>query len=256
MKNLIKANTKQILFLRSSKIWLTTIVLTSVLLGAIFTLTTNVTQGRPLQELTTMDVLSANMLGVDLGAILFIAFTAIMNSKEFSTNGISILLGITPNRVKFFVGKFVTYLLYSSVMSVVIVGLIFGSTQLILAVNGMELASLGNAGVRQFIFGVLLMPIFYSLVTVAATFIFGNGSGGIVFSLLLMFLPALVRMFSETIQEIFLPIFPERAIHNLSGTIASHSIEYIGISHSILVLILWLLVISLIAITKFQRQDF
>lgn len=256
MKNIIQANTKEMLFLKATKLFLSTIILASVILGAIFTLTTNVTQGRPLTELSTMDVFSANMLGVDLAAILFIAFTAMTISKEFSTNKISLSLSVTPNRIKFYIGKFMSYLLLSSVISLVVIGLIFGSTQLILAVNGMELISVSDVEVRQFILGVFLMPVFYSLITVAATFIFSSSWGGIVFSLLTMFLPALVRMFTETIQAILLPIFPETALHNLSGIVTSGSIEYIGVGYSLLVLISWIVVLSVIATLKFQKQDF
>ncbi len=256
MRHAIQANLKQILFLRTTKIFLTVIVLVSVLLGALFTLTTNVTQGRTLSELTPMNIFSANMLGVDLGALLLIAFTATTIGREFSSNGIRLTLGATPHRVKFFLGKFVTYLLVAGGMSFVMVGLIFGSTQFILAANNQSLLSLGDSEVWQFIVGVFLMPVFYSLVTVAATFLFGSSGGSIVFSLLVMFLPALIRMFAETIQELFLPLFPEIALHNVSGTVAMESIESMSISASFLVLVVWLLVISILAIIKFQRQDF
>lgn len=256
MRHAIQANLKQILFLRTTKIFLTVIVLVSVLLGALFTLTTNVTQGRTLSELTPMNIFSANMLGVDLGALLLIAFTATTIGREFSSNGIRLTLGATPHRVKFFLGKFVTYLLVAGGMSFVMVGLIFGSTQFILAANNQSLLSLGDSEVWQFIVGVFLMPVFYSLVTVAATFLFGSSGGSIVFSLLVMFLPALIRMFAETIPELFLPLFPEIALHNVSGTVAMESIESMSISASFLVLVVWLLVISILAIIKFQRQDF
>jgi len=256
MKNIILANIKRIWFLKSSKIFLNTLIGTSVLLGAIFTLTTNVTQGTPLTGLSTMDVYSANMLGVDLGAILLIIFTAVTISREFSTNSISMSLGITPNRSKFFLGKFLTYFLLSSVVSLLLVGLIFLSTQLILAANGMELVSLYDELVRQFTLGVLIMPVFYSLITVGASFIFGGSMGAIMFSLLVMFLPALVRMFSETIQEIFLPLFPESAINSLSGTVAPGALEYIGVGISLLVLVIWIIISAGMGGIKFQKQDF
>lgn len=185
-----------------------------------------------------------------------IAFTAITIGREFSTNGIRLTLGATPNRIKFFLGKFITYLLLAGGMSFVMIALIFGSTQFILAANDQPLLSLGDPEVRQFILGVFLMPIFYSLMTVAATFLFGSSGGGLVFSWLVMFLPALVRMFTKAIQELFLPLFPEGALHNLSGTVATQSLEYIGTTASVLVLGAWLLVAAILAVLKFQRQDF
>lgn len=57
-------------------------------------------------------------------------------------------------------------------------------------------------------------------------------------------------------DENSLGTFSKTAIHNLSGTIAPHSIEYIGTTSSLLVLVIWLFVVSLLAVTKFQRQDF
>lgn len=102
MINLINAEFKKIFFLKSSRIYLLILIVLSLILGLIFSLTTNVTQGRAITELSPMDVLSANMLGVDLANIMLIVFTAISIAKEFSTKLINISLVITPDRKKFF----------------------------------------------------------------------------------------------------------------------------------------------------------
>lgn len=63
------------------------------------------------------------------------------------------------------------------------------------------------------------MLLFYVIITVAVTFIFKSSAGAITFSLFVMIIPALVKMFSDSIQRILLLIFPQTAIHNLSGAV-------------------------------------
>jgi ABC-type transport system involved in multi-copper enzyme maturation permease subunit len=99
------------------------------------------------------------------------------------------------------------------------------------------------------------MPIFYSLIKVATTFIFKSSAGGITFSLGIMGIPALVKMFSGSIQKILLPIFPQSAIHSLSGAVGKGSTESLGIITSICVLLVWISLTCLVANIKFQRQD-
>jgi ABC-2 type transport system permease protein len=54
-------------------------------LGLIFSLTTSVTQGKAISEMSSIDVISSCMLGVDVTAIMLIIFAAISNAKEFTT---------------------------------------------------------------------------------------------------------------------------------------------------------------------------
>src|SRR5690606_28836772 len=137
MRNLIKSEFKKIFFLKSSRVYLLTLIVLSLILGLIFSLTTSVTQGKAITELSSMDVLSANMLGVDLANIMLIIFTAISISKEFSTKFINISLVITPNRKKFFLCKIITFFLLSTAISIVVVILAYLASQVILRVNDM-----------------------------------------------------------------------------------------------------------------------
>lgn len=255
MRNLIQAEYKKIVFLKSSKIYCIATIVASLLLGLIFSLTTNVTQGKAISQLSSMDVLSANLLGIDLANIMLITFTAISISKEFSTKLIDVSLAITPNRKRFFLGKLITYFILSIILSIVTVVLTYLTSQLILTVNKMPLVTLKDIAVRQFILGVMVMPIFYALITVATTFLFKSSAGAITFSLSLMALPALVKMFSDSIQTILLPIFPQSAIHSLSGAVEKGSAESLGTIMSICVLVLWIGVTSFVANIKFQKQD-
>lgn len=70
-----------------------------------------------------------------------------------------------------------------------------------------------------------------------------------------MVMPALVKMFSESIQKILLPIFPQSAIHSLLGAVERGSAESLGIIASICVLLIWVVLTSLAANIKFQKQD-
>src|SRR5690554_6014890 len=164
MINLINAEFKKIFFLKSSRIYLLILIVLSLILGLIFSLTTNVTQGRAITELSPMDVLSANMLGVDLANIMLIVFTAISIAKEFSTKLINISLVITPDRKKFFFARLITYFLLSLVISIILVILSYLASQLILTANNMTVLSLKHNKVRQFISGDVIMPAFYTII--------------------------------------------------------------------------------------------
>ncbi|MDN6736190.1 MAG: hypothetical protein L0L78_11290, partial [Tetragenococcus koreensis] len=88
MNNILRAEYKKIFFLRFSKMYLLFTIGISLLAGLIFTITTNVTQGKTIQELSVMEVFSANMLGVDFANILFIIFTALTITREITSQTI------------------------------------------------------------------------------------------------------------------------------------------------------------------------
>ncbi|WP_152656124.1 ABC transporter permease subunit [Oceanobacillus sp. CFH 90083] len=256
MKNIIQAELKKIFFLRFSRVYLLLTIGISLLAGFIFSITTNVTQGRAITDLSVMEIVSANMLGIDLASILLITFTALSISREFTAETIYTSLAAVPDRKKFFIGKYVTFFLLSIAVSILIVALIYLSSQIILMMNNMAAASLADADIRQFVLGVVLMPVFYCLLTVAATIFFKNSGGGIAFSIIVMVMPALINMFSDTVQKVLLPVMPQSAIHSLSGSAAEGSFEALGTFTSIGLLLLWLVVTSIISTLTFQKRDF
>jgi ABC-type transport system involved in multi-copper enzyme maturation permease subunit len=255
LKNLIKAEYKKIVFLKFSKIFLISLVIASLVLGLVFSLTTNATQGKDISEMNTIDVISACMLGVDVTAIMLIIFAAISNAREFSTKLIHVTLSVTPNRKRFFISKLITYFLVATVISLVVTIITFFAGQLILIFNGRPLASIADPSLRQFIFGTFVMPVFYCVLTVAALFIFRNSGGAITFSLGIMFVPALVKMFSQSIQKIVLPLLPQASLHSLSGTALKGSYEILGNGASIILLLVWIGITSLIGVFQFVRKD-
>jgi len=255
LKNLIKAEYQKILFLKFSKIFLISTIIASLMLGLIFALTTNVTQGKAISEIPPIDVISSCMLGVDVTAIMLIIFAAISNAREFSTKLIHVTLAVTPNRKRFFLSKLITYLLIATIISLVVTLLTFIAGQLILFVNGRPMVSIVDPFLRQFILGTLFMPVFYCILTVAAIFIFRSSGGAITFSLGIMFIPALVKMLSQGIQKIILPLLPQASLHSLSGTALKGSYEILGIGTSILLLFAWIGITSLVGIFQFVRKD-
>lgn len=256
MKNIIQAEFKKIFFLRFSKVYLLFTIGISLLTGFIFAVTTNVTQGKAITDLSVMEVVSANMLGVDLASILLIIFTALAVSREFTAETIYTSLAAVPDRKKIFMGKSITFFIISMVIGTLTAGLLYLISQIILMVNGMNAASLADTDIGQFVFGVILMPVFYCPLTVAATIFFKSSSGGIASSIIILVIPSLINMFPDTIQKIMLPFMPQSAIHSLSGTAAADSFEASGTFTSISVLILWWLVTFMFAVLSFQKRDF
>jgi len=253
--NLIKSEYQKIVFLRFSKIFLVSLIILSLALGLIFSLTISVTQGKAITELQSFDVISVSMLGIDVAAIMLIIFTALLISSEFSTKLIHVSLAVTPNRKRFYLSKLTTYFLLSLVISIVTAFLAYFLGQLILMFNNMPTVSLLDPSIRQFILGCIAMPIFYCLLAVAATFTFGNSACAITFSLGVLLIPGLIRMFSDEIQKLIIPILPIAALHSISGIAERGSFELLSMTTSIIILVVWIFITSLIGIWQFERKD-
>ena len=252
---LIHTEYKKIIFLRFSKIFLGNIVLVSIIMGIIFSSTTSLTKGQTLSELPPIDVITASMLGVDVAAIMFIIFTALSISSEFSTKLIHVSLAVTPNRKRFYFSKFATYFLLSVMISLIVTVLTYFAGYLILKLNGLSIDAFEVVTLRQFSIGCLIMPIFYCLLTVAATFIFRNSAGAITFSLGVVLLPGLINLFSSSLRQWIIPIMPMSAFHSLAGVAKPGSYESIGVGTSILTLLLWIAATSFIGIIQFDKKD-
>lgn len=253
--NLIKSEYEKIFFLKFSKIYIGLVIIISLIMGLIFSLTTGITQGRTITELASIDVISANLLGIDVAAIMLIVFTALSISSEFSSKLIHVSLAVTPNRKRFYLAKLITYLILTLIIAAIVGFLNYFAGQIILIANNLPQVSLFDISIRQFVFGSMLMPMFYSLLTVAAVFIFGSSGGAITFSLGIMFIPGLVKMFSKSIQKVIIPILPVSSLHSISAIAESESFEVLGITTSIFILFMWIAITSLVGILQFERKD-
>lgn len=255
MNRLILAEYKKIFFLKFSRRYLLVLVVAGVAFGVVLSLTTRMTTGRHLNELAPHEVLSMNMLGVDLASIMLIAFAAMCVHREFSTKSIQASLAVTPARMRWFAAKLLTYLGLSLVISVVTVSLAYLVSQLLLVMNGMPPVSVAEATVRRMLIGVMVMPVFYCLLTVSAAFIFWSGAGAVAFALAVLAAQAVLGILPEGVQSFLLPVAPQAAIHNLAGMSPPGSFEAVSRLASAAVLAAWVAATALTAGWKFQRQD-
>lgn len=255
MKQLVLAEYKKISFLRSSRRYLLSLVAASLAFGVALSLTSQTTTGRHLSELRPDEVLSMNLLGVDLANIMLIVFTAMSIHREFSTRLIEVSLALTPARMRYFTSKLLAYLGLSFVMSVITVSLAYLVSQLLLWMNGLPLLSLAEADTLRMLVGVMTMPIFYCLLTVAATFMFWSSAGAITFTLGAFATQAIVRILPRGVQSMLLPITPQAAIHNLAGMSPPGSFEGVSLPASVAVLIAWIAVTVVTSGWKFQWRD-
>ena len=253
---LVRAEMEKIFFLKFSKRYLFALVFFSLATGLTFSLTTDVTQGKGVTELSPLDVISASMLGVDLANVMLIVFTAWSLSNELTAKFIHVSLAVTPNRRRFFWAKWMTYFLLAVGMSLVTVFLTSLAGQLVLVFHHQPVLSFSDPAFRQLATGLMMMPVFYTVLTLAAAFILMSSGKAMVFSLGVMAAPSLFKMFADPVQQIFLPLFPQSAIHSLAGVVEGSSFESLSVSASIFLLLLWILLTTAVALARFQRKDF
>lgn len=252
MKNLIKADFKKVVYLPGNRYFLLSTICLSILLAMIFLFTTNVTQGRGLAQLSSIEVIDITLLGMDVTAIMLIMFTANFIKKDLISGAIHTNLAITPVREKYFLSKVTFISILVILISIVIILLFLVIDQLVLSINDMSGLSTFTTNVNAKIIGSIIMVLFYSLLSASGTFYLQSSFGGVAFALGVMFLPAIIKMFPADISDIILPIFPEDA---LSAFIEIQSTGG-SLLRTILTLLLWIIASSLIALWKFKKMDY
>ncbi len=254
MKHLIKADFKKVSYLQGYRNFLIATFLLSILFGITFLFTIDLTAGKKLTALSSIEVIDITLLGIDVTAIMLIIFAANFISKEFSTEAIHTSLAITPLRQKYFLSKILFIAKLSILVSIVLTSFIFIIDQFILSVNNMDKLSFFNTALLIKLIGAVIMPLFYSLLSMAGTFYTQLASGGITFALGVMFIPALIKMFPANFSDIILPILPENSLHVfVEIDISSISGSLIN---AVLILLLWILISNLLAFWKFKKSDF
>jgi len=250
---MIKAEWEKIWFVKSSRMYLILSTIASILIGVVFSLTTQITQGRPLVEFEPMQIVSINMLGVDVATIFLILFIANQIGREFQEKTIQTYLTATPARARYFFAKSALYFLIALVIGIVVALATQMSGRLFVSSVHKQIPS--SAQLWRFTVGCIVMPVFYALLTVCATFSAKNTAGGIVAPVFVLFLPALAKLFPKMLQTTTIPALPASAIHVLMGTAEAGSLENIGVMSAFLVLVSWLLMSGATAIWKFQKKD-
>ena len=106
MRQLIKADFKKTMYIPSYRYILIATVILSLVFGAIFLLTVEVTEGLKLSSLSSMLVIDVSFLGMDVTAIMMIIFVSLFISKEISTGAIYLRKSSWPHRrLKFYISK-------------------------------------------------------------------------------------------------------------------------------------------------------
>lgn len=250
MKSLIKADFKKILYLPGYRYFLLSTMALSILFGTLFLFTINVTQGKELAELSSIEVIDISLLGMDVAAIMLIIFTARFVTKDLSSGAVHTNLAITPVRGRYFLSKISFISILSGLISIILILLFFIVDQLVLSMYGMDGLSLFDINIFTKIIGAVVMVLFYSLLSAAGTFFLQSTSGGIAFSLTVMFLPALIKMFPTDVSNMLLPIFPEKSLHTFIDTTNG------SLGSAILILLLWIIFSSIAGLWKFKRIDY
>jgi len=251
MNNLVKADFKKTLYLPSNRYLLLSTICSSILLGMIFLLTINVTQGKGITELSSMEIIDVTLLGMDVAAIMLIIFTAIFIKKDLSPGAIHTNLAITPVRGKYFISKISFISIISILISVVLLLLFLTIDLLVLSINDMDSLSFFNINVFSKLIGSVVMVLFYSILSAAGVFYLQSTSGGIAFALVVMFLPALIKMFPAEVSSILLPIFPEKSLYAIINIHTEGSLV-----SAIAILLLWIIISSLVGLWRFKRIDY
>jgi hypothetical protein len=208
-------------------------------------------QGRGIKDLSAMEVININMLSIDVATIFLFIFVSMEIGREFQNRSIQIYASLIPNRKKYFMSKLVAYLFISVIIGLIVSLLSMGNGYLIIRIFNKPFPSIYQ--VMRFLFGCIFMPITYTVLAICASFFFRNTAGGIVSSLLIMFLPSFIKIFPGDIQDILISIIPASAIHSLSGI--ARGAEDIGIAVALLVLAMWCILGSIIAVRSFGKKD-
>lgn len=244
---------QKVWFVRSSRIYLVFAGITSILIGLAFSLTTKITQGRTLSQLEPMEIISVNMLGVDVWTLFLIIFIAVQIGREFQERTIQSYLMAVPSRNRYFWGKMLFFFLIALVFGVLVAFVTRINGQILLSYVKKPLPD--SRMLWQFTAGCLVMPLFYSALTVCSAIFTNSTAGGIVIPTFVLFLPILIRPFPDMLQSAILPLLPASAIHTLSGTVEKGSAEYTGMTAALLMLNLWFLLFAIAAVRRFGKKD-
>ncbi|MDO5095035.1 MAG: ABC transporter permease subunit [Peptostreptococcaceae bacterium] len=250
---MIHAEYQKIYFIKSSRRYLVFATMVGILTGLLFSLTTSLTQGRTLSELKPMEIISVNLLGVDVVSILLMLFVAIQIGREFQEGSIASYLSAAPKRNQYFFAKAAIFFLISLVIGIVVALVTLMNGKLL--ISALDKPMPESDTIRQFVAGCVVMPVFYSLLALCASFMARNTAGGIVVPASVLFLPLFSKLLPEMLQSVIIPILPSSAIHTLSGIATKNSMEYSGMIGAVLILGIWISAFAAIAAYKFSKND-
>ena len=219
MTRSINAEWKKIWFPAHSRLYLLLALVAAVAMGLVFASTTQVTRGEALSQLDPMSIISANILGVDVVAVLLLLFAAVQVGREFRERTAQSYLAVSPRRSTYFIAK----------------SLAFGLVSL----------AVGAA--------VALAALLDGLLLVSAVGKQAAAGAAIPFTVLV--LPAIAELLPGALRGALVPLLPASAIHTLSGQARIGSAEHTGALVALAVLAAWVLLPAVFAAWRFQRTD-
>lgn len=234
--------------------WLVAVaVMLAPLAAILFCVSLPVTQGQTLAETGTRDVVTASLLGVDAATIAAVVFAAVAVGTEYSSGLMQYSLVVTPARARLLTARILAIALVTVVIGaagVILVGIVTGVA---LAGTGREFMDVLAGSGPRLLAGSVAMPVFYGVLAALVAFVFRSSAAGIVGSLAVLVLAAIIGWFVATLDAILTPLTPLAGLHSLSG-IASGA-EDIGAAAGAATLVVWLLVAYGIALWRFTRKD-
>lgn len=251
MTRAINAEWKKIWFPTRSRLYLLLAPVAAVVMGLVFASTTKVTRGEALSQLDPMSIVSANVLGVDVVAILL--FAAVQVGREFRERTAQSYLAASPRRSTYFIAKSLAFGLVSLAVGAAVALAALLNGLLLVSAVGKQAPPLVEA--CRLATGSTAMALFYVLLTVSATFCTKSTAAGAAIPFTVLFLPAIAELLPGALRDALVPILPASAIHTLSGQAPVGSAEHTGALVALAVLAAWTLLPAGFASWRFQKTD-
>ena len=249
MTRSINAEWKKIWFPAHSRLYLLLALVAAVAMGLVFASTTQVTRGEALSQLDPMSIISANILGVDVVAVLLLLFAAVQVGREFRERTAQSYLAVSPRRSTYFIAKSLAFGLVSLAVGAAVALAALLDGLLLVSAVGKQAPALAEA--CRLAAGSALMPLFYVLLAVCTR----STAAGAAIPFTVLFLPAIAELLPGALRGALVPLLPASAIHTLSGQARIGSAEHTGALVALAVLAAWVLLPAVFAAWRFQRTD-
>lgn len=241
--------------LRATRRLMLTAVLVAGAVSALFCLTMESTTGIGLAQRSVRDVVTTSLLGADAAALTLLVLSAGTMGSEYASGMIRTTLTATPQRTRFLVARAAVIALVTAIIGLLAAFLAFGVGQLLLVSAGLETANLTDPGVLRLLCGSALMSPVYALTALAFAIVFRTTSGGIVATLVVIFLPTLVSWLPEWFRAGVLPYLPGEALHSLSGLTTPDKAHYTAPLIAMFTLVVWVVGMLAVARARLANRD-
>lgn len=255
LRSVLAAEFSKVWTLRFPRALMVVAVAIAAVSAVLFLLTIDITQGRPLAQLSDADILSTALLGVDATTIIVIVLGSWIITSEYSTGMIHTSLVATPSRRALLTAKTVVSVAFAVLIGVVSIVVVLLFAELIVTAQGLSALPLGEPHLIRMMTGTLLMVPFYATLATAAGFIVRNTGGAVVLTLAIMLAPAVISMLPYTWQQVLLPAFPDAAFLGITGLADPAQAGFLSPMGGTIVLGCWLIAFLAAGFIAFSRRD-